>query len=184
MRSSSYRRMVTFDQPLLCIGQATIRPSRACLTFGVRANTSIKYPINAIVRSFDYSIRQRRKIRSSLTPSALLVALVLPRIDHCNASAPACQLRRLRLLIKINIVARAVSRRSRCDRITAFIRDDLHWLLNTQPVHFKVSVRMFFRTSTDFHLTISPTSLFDLLSALRPSINRNTSIYSTSSKTV
>ena len=56
----SAHRMGTFEQPLLCIGQSTIRPSCVVRELGVqlRADTSIKYQINAVVRSCNYDIRQ------------------------------------------------------------------------------------------------------------------------------
>ena len=63
--------------------------------------------------------------------------LVLSRIDRCKApyvNVQECEVRRLQLLI--NTAARVESGRSRFDHITDFIRDDLHWLPNTQLVHF------------------------------------------------
>jgi len=88
-------------------------------------------------------LRQLSSIRRSVSNSvfhSLVVLLVMPRLDYCNATLaglPASQLSRLQLIL--NAVARLIHRSSRYEQVTPILRD-LHWLRSPERIDFKLAV--------------------------------------------
>ena len=88
-------------------------------------------------------LRQLRGVRRSLSWDAfkaLVVALVLSRLDYCNAvlvGLPSSQLDRLQAVI--NAAARLIFNARRCDHITPLLQE-LHWLRIRDRIDFKLSV--------------------------------------------
>ena len=114
-----------------------------------------------VVRSCHYNIRQLRTIRSSLTLDPLhdvTYALILSRLDYCNALYLNTPWVLLRLKMLINTAFRVVSRRSGFDHITDFFKDVLHWLPVTQAVQFMMCTLVYNATHV-----LAPTYLSDLL---------------------
>jgi len=88
-------------------------------------------------------LRQLRGIRRSVSDSvfhSLVVSLVMPRLDYCNATLaglPASQLSRLQSVL--NAAARLIHRSSRYEHSTQMLRD-LHWLRSPERIDFKLAV--------------------------------------------
>jgi len=88
-------------------------------------------------------LRQLRSIRRSVSDSvfhSLVVSLVMPRLDYCNATLaglPAFQLSRLQSVL--NAAARLIHRSSRYEHVTPMLRD-LHWLRSPESIDFKLAV--------------------------------------------
>lgn len=88
-----------------------------------------------------YQLRQLRTIRRTLTLDAaktLVHASVTSRLDYCNSvlsGVANVHLKRLQLVL--NASARLIVRNRKFDRITATLRDDLHWLPIINRIEFK-----------------------------------------------
>jgi len=88
-------------------------------------------------------LRQLRSIRRSVSDSvvySLVVLLVMPRLDYCNATLaalPASQL--IRLQSVLNAAAKLIHRSSRYKHVTPMLRD-LHWLQSPERIDFKLAV--------------------------------------------
>ena len=71
----------------------------------------------------------------------LVNALVVSRIDYCNAVLAGVHDVHLRQLQRVlNAAARLIARKRKYDSISATLRDALHWLPIWQRVEFKLSV--------------------------------------------
>jgi len=71
-------------------------------------------------------------------------ALVISRIDYCNAVLAGVHDVHLRQLQRVlNAAARLIARKRKYDSISATLRDALHWLPIGQRVEFKLSVLVF-----------------------------------------
>jgi len=88
-------------------------------------------------------LRQLCSIRRSVFDSvfhSLVVSLVMPRLDYCNATLvglPASQLSRLQSVL--NAAVRLIHRSSRYEHVTPMLRD-LHWLRSPERIDFKLAV--------------------------------------------
>jgi len=84
-----------------------------------------------------------QQLRSTVSDSvfhSLVVSLVMPRLDYCNATLaglPASQLSRLQSVL--NAAARLIHRSSRYEHVTPMLRD-LHWLRSPERIDFKLAV--------------------------------------------
>jgi len=81
----------------------------------------------------------RRTVSDSVFHS-LVMSLVMPRLDYCNATLaglPASQLSRLRSVL--NAATRLIHRSSRYEHVTPILRD-LHWLRSPECIGFKLAV--------------------------------------------
>ena len=94
-------------------------------------------------------------VRKSLTQEAaetMVHAFVTSRMDYCNsilygASAP--------LQNVFNAAARLILHKGKYDRITAAIRDSLHWLPVQQRIEYKICVLVYkCPTSGSIHLPV------------------------------
>jgi len=88
-------------------------------------------------------LQQLCSIRPSVSDSvfhSLVVSLLMPRLDYCNATLagfPTSQLSRLQSIF--NAVARLIHRSSRYEHVTPMLRD-LHWLRSPKRIDFKLAV--------------------------------------------
>jgi len=94
-----------------------------------------------------HCLRQLPSIRRILTTDTIITlvnALVVRRIDYCNAVLAGVHDVHLRQLQRVlNAAARLIVRKRKFDSISATIRDVLHWLPIRQRVEFKLSVLVF-----------------------------------------
>jgi len=93
------------------------------------------------------SLRQLRSITRILTTDTIITlvnALVVSRIDYCNAVLAGVHDVHLRQLQRVlNAAARLIARKRKYDSISATLQDALHWLLIRQRVDFTLSVLVF-----------------------------------------
>jgi len=91
-------------------------------------------------------LRQLPSIRRSVSDSVfhlLVVSLVMPRLDYCNATIAgllAFQLSRLQLVL--NAAAKLIHRSSRYEHVTPMLQD-LHWLRSPERMDFKLAVLIY-----------------------------------------
>jgi len=88
-----------------------------------------------------------RIVRKSLTQEAaetMVRAFVTSRMDYCNSilyGASAVHIRPLKNVF--NAAARLILHKGKYDRITAAIRDSLHWLPVQQRIEYKICVLVY-----------------------------------------
>ncbi len=145
--SSSYvnyhawrQRVVNFS---IQLGSSTITPSRTARNLGVVIDDQLSFTdhIATTARSCRFALYNIRKIRPFLSEQAaqlLVQALVLARLDYCNAllaGLPACTIKPLQLIQ--NAAARVVFNEPKKAHVTPlFIR--LHLLPIAARIKFKV----------------------------------------------
>ncbi len=122
---------------------STITPSRTARNLGVLIDDQLSFTdhIATTARSCRFALYNIRKIRPFLSEQAaqlLVQALVLSRLDYCNAllaGLPACTIKPLQLIQ--NAAARVVFNELKKAHVTPlFIR--LHWLPIAARIKFKV----------------------------------------------
>ncbi len=125
------------------LGLSTITPSRTARNLGVVIDDQLSFTdhIATMARSCRFALYNIRKIRPFLSEQAaqlLVQALVLSRLDYCNAllaGLPACTIKPLQLIQ--NAAARVVFNEPKKAHVTPlFIR--LHWLPIAIRIKFKV----------------------------------------------
>ncbi len=125
------------------LGSSTITPSRTARNLGVVIDDQLSFTdhIATTARSCRFALYNIRKIRPFLSEQAaqlLVQALVLSRLDYCNAllaGLPACTIKPLQLIQ--NAAARVVFNEPKKAHVTPlFIR--LHWLPIAARIKFKV----------------------------------------------
>ncbi len=125
------------------LGSSTITPSRTARNLGVVIDDQLSFTdhIATTARSCRFALYNIRKIRPFLSEQAaqlLVQALVLSRLDYCNAilaDLPACTIKPLQLIQ--NAAARVVFNEPKKAHVTPlFIR--LHWLPIAARIKFKV----------------------------------------------
>ncbi len=121
------------------LGSSTITPSRTARNLGVVIDDQLSFTdhIATTARSCRFALYNIRKIRPFLS-ELLVQALVLSRLDYCNAllaGLPACTIKPLQLIQ--NAAARVVFNEPKKAHVTPlFIR--LHWLPIAARIKFKV----------------------------------------------
>ncbi len=124
------------------IDSATITPSSSVRNLGVIFNDQLtfKYHIAKTARSSRFALHKIRKIRPFLTQHAaqhLVQALVISRLDYCNAllaGLPSCTIKPLQMIQKA--AARLVfSEPKKAHVIPLFV--SLHWLPVAARIKFK-----------------------------------------------
>ncbi len=125
------------------LGSSTITPSRTARNLGVVIDDQLSFTdhIATTARSCRFALYNIRKIRPFLSEQAaqlLVQALVLSRLDYCNAllaGLPASTIKPLQLIQ--NAAARVVFNEPKKAHVTPlFIR--LHWLPIAARIKFKV----------------------------------------------
>ena len=98
--------------------------------------------LKPILRRCFYHLRQLRTVRKSLTTESvktLVQTLIASRLDYCNSifyQISAVNLQALQSVL--NSAARLIMRKRKYDRITATLRDDVHWLPIRQRIMYKL----------------------------------------------
>lgn len=99
--------------------------------------------INLLCRDCYYQLRQLRTVSRSLSPDAaatLVHSFVVSRLDYCSAlydGLPACRIGCLGRVLRT--AARLIGRIPRFGHVTAYMRDDLHWLPFPERISYRVS---------------------------------------------
>ncbi|XP_067301248.1 uncharacterized protein, partial [Pseudorasbora parva] len=134
------------------LGSSTISPSRTARNLGVVIDDQLNFTdhITATARSCRFALYNIRKIRPFLSEQAaqlLVQALVLSRLDYCNAllaGLPACTIKPLQLIQ--NAAARVVFNEPKRAHVTPlFIK--LHWFPMAARIKFKALV-LAYKTTT------------------------------------
>jgi hypothetical protein len=120
-----------------------IQASRVVRNLGVMMDNTLCMVdhINHIPKTGYYYLNWIRKVRSCLTleaAKAIAHALIISKIDYCNAilvNLPDYLIRGLQMLM--NATARVVTKTSKYDHIIAVLQS-LHWLPVAQRIKFKV----------------------------------------------
>ncbi|XP_051719341.1 uncharacterized protein LOC127495917 [Ctenopharyngodon idella] len=151
------------------LGSSTITPSRMARNLGVVMDDCLSFTdhITTMARSCRFALYNVRKIRpflSELSTQILVQALVLSRLDYCNAllaGLPACTFKPLQLIQ--NAAARLVFNEPKRAHVTPLFIS-LHWLPIAARIQFK-ALMFAYRTSTGS----APLYLNPLLQTYAPS---------------
>uniref|UniRef100_A0A8C2F244 Reverse transcriptase domain-containing protein n=1 Tax=Cyprinus carpio TaxID=7962 RepID=A0A8C2F244_CYPCA len=151
------------------LGSSTITPSRTARNLGVVMDHQLSFTdhIATTTRSCRFALYNIRKIRPFLSEQAtqlLVQALVLSRLDYCNAllaGLPACTIKPLQLIQ--NAAARVVFNEPKTAHVTPLLIR-LHWLPVAARIKFKV-LMLAYKTTTG----TAPTYLNSLVQSYAPS---------------
>jgi len=142
---STTRRQNHLPSAAVCVGENYVLPSTTIRDLGVLIDSDVTIwsHVSCMVSGCFAVLRQLRSIRRSVTDSmfhSLVVSLVMPRLDYCNATLaglPASQLSRLQSVL--NAATRLIHRSSRYEHVTPILRD-LHWLRSPECIDFKLAM--------------------------------------------
>jgi hypothetical protein len=142
---SSYRRATQLPNQSVCISDSAVQPATVVRDLGVWIDSGLTMTthITKTAAGCFAVLRQLRSVRRSLSRDSLIrlvVALVLTRLDYCNAllaGLPAVQLNRLQSVI--NAAARLVCSARWNDHVTPLLRH-LHWLKIPERIEYKLCV--------------------------------------------
>jgi len=131
------------------VGGIEIQVSTKAICLGVLLDSALTFAshVRRLSGRRFYHLRQMMIVRKSLTQEAaetMVHAFVTSRIDYCNSilyGAIAAHIRPLQNVL--NAAARLILRKRKYDRITAAIRDRLHWLPVQQRVEYKMCVLVY-----------------------------------------
>src|SRR6218665_2872833 len=113
-----------------------------------------------------YQLRQLRVVSRSLSPAApstLVHAFVVSRLDYCSTvyeGLPICRLKCLDRVLRT--AALLVGRIPKFGRVSAYLRDGLHWLAYSQSIVYRVAA-LVRRCMEGLHHPISGNSVAPLL---------------------
>jgi len=142
---STTRRQNHLPSAAIRVGENHVLPSTTVRDLGVLIDSDVamRSHVSRTVSGCYAVLRQLRSITRSVSDSvyhSLVVLLVMPRLDYCNATLaglPTSQLSRLQSVL--NAAARLIHRSSRYDHFTPMLRD-LHWLRSPERIDFKLAV--------------------------------------------
>ncbi len=151
------------------LGSSTITPSASVRNLGVIFDDQLifKEHIAKNARSCRFALHNIRKIRPFLTEhdaQLLVQALVISRLDYCNAilaGLPSNTIKPLQMIQ--NAVARLVFNEPKRTHVT-FLFVSLHWLQVAARIQFK-TLMLAYRTTTG----LAPTYFHSLLRIYTPS---------------
>ncbi len=151
------------------LGSSTITHSRTARNLGVVINDQLSFTdhIATTARSYRFALYNIRKIRPSLSEQAaqlLVQALVLSKLDYCNAllaGLPTCTIKPLQLIQ--NAAARVVFNEPKKAHVTPLFIS-LHWLPVAARIIFKV-LMFAYKTTTG----AAPIYLKSLIQTYAPS---------------
>ncbi|XP_058500255.1 uncharacterized protein LOC131469275, partial [Solea solea] len=152
----------------ITLHNSVVAPSHTARNLGVTLDDHLSPPANiaATARSCRYMLHNIRRIRPLLTQKAaqvLVQALVISRLDYCNAllaGLPACAIRPLQLIQ--NAAARLVFNLPKFSHTTPLLRS-LHWLPVAARIRFKTLVLAFHATNGS-----SPAYIQDMIKTYTP----------------
>ncbi|XP_067235936.1 uncharacterized protein [Chanodichthys erythropterus] len=153
------------------LGSSTITPSRTARNLGVVMDDSLSFTdhVATTARSCRfalYNIRKNRPFLSEHSTQILVQALVISRLDYCNAllaGLPACTVKPLQLIQ--NAAARLVFNEPKRAHVTPLFIS-LHWLPVAARIQFK-ALMFAYRTTAGS----APLYLNSLLQTYAPSRN-------------
>lgn len=141
--SAANLRKMPPDGGSLRVGQSVVEPVTVVRDLGVLVDSelSMRQHISRTTQMCFYHLRRLRSLRDRLghdVTARLVSALVLSRLDYCNAvlaGLPATTLAPLQRVL--HAAARLVLRLKPRDHVTAALRD-LHWLPIAQRIEYKL----------------------------------------------
>jgi hypothetical protein len=143
---SNLRRLSSADLTLP-IGDDVIEPALVVRDLGVclDAELTMKPHISRVASSCFFQLRRLRQIRRSVgeeVTKRLVTALVLSRLDYCNAALACLPESTIRPLQRVqNAAARLVTNAKSSDHITPILKR-LHWLPVNQRIVYKLCLLM------------------------------------------
>ena len=141
---STKYRLKNIDAASVCINNSNIVSQQSVIDLGVSVDSQLTMQphITNVVKSCWYQLKQLWSIRKSITTDTaktLVQTFVCNKIDYCNSILYGVSQTNLKCLQSVlNGAARLVSQRRKYDHITDIIRDDLHLLLISQRIPFKL----------------------------------------------
>jgi hypothetical protein len=142
---SSARRQHQIPTRPVRVGSASIVPVSSVRDLGVfiDSDVTLKAHVIATVRACFAALRQIRSVRRFLSPQALLTlirALVVSKVDYCNAVLVGISGHlQNRLQSVFNAAARLVFSARTSDHVTPLLRE-LHWLRIPERIQFRLCV--------------------------------------------
>jgi hypothetical protein len=127
----------------LTVGNDVIQPVSVVRDLGVYLDSELtmKQHIRRITRSCFFQLRRLRQIRRSAGPEVtkkLVSALILSRLDYCNAALAGLPQSTIQPLQRVqNTAARLISNTGRRKHITPVLKE-LHWL----PVNLRIKYKL------------------------------------------
>jgi len=116
------------------------------MCLGVLLDSALTFGPRLPGRCF-YHLRQMRIVQKSLTQEAaktMVHEFIISRIDCCNSVMYGASTVHIRPLQNVlNAAARLILCKRKYDRITAAIRDSLHWLPVQQRIDYKLCVLVY-----------------------------------------
>ena len=158
------QQLVKVRSDSLLVGDTHVPPVNEARNLGVWFDFNFQFHshINKTCQSAVYSLHNIRRIRKYLPLKAaktLVQAMVISRIDYCNAILYGSLAIHIRKLQRVqNAAARLLANTARFSHITPVILD-LHWL----PVEFRIIFKMILMTFKALH-GLAPPYLSDMLS--------------------
>jgi hypothetical protein len=129
----------------LTFGEVTIRPVTRVKYLGVLLDTELgmRCQVNCVAAACFFQLRRLRQLRNVIDPQALqrvVSALVLSRLDYCNAVLAGLPASTLAPLQRVqNAAARLVVSLGPRDRVTPALKT-LYWLPVFQRIQYKLCV--------------------------------------------
>ena len=129
------------------LGPTVLKPEKAVKSLGVYLDQcmTMEDQINSVTKSVYFNIKNVSKIRKYLTLNSaktLVQALIISRLDYCNALLGNIPLRLTRKLQRAqNAAARMLLKKGRRSRMTPALKQ-LHWL----PVSFRIKFKILLLT--------------------------------------
>jgi len=129
----------------LTFGEVTIRPVTRVKYLGVLLDTELgmRCQVNCVAAACFFQLRRLRQLRNVIDPQALqrvVSALVLSRLDYCNAVLAGLPASTLAPLQRVqNAAARLVVGLGPRDRVTPALKT-LYWLPVFQRIQYKLCV--------------------------------------------
>jgi hypothetical protein len=145
--SAANIRKIPVKNLTLAVGNDVITPVAVVrdLSVYLDAELTVKHHINRVTSNCFFQLRRLRQIRRVADPDVtkrLMSALVLSRLDYCNAALAGLQQTTLRPLQRAqNAAARLVTNTGSRDHITPAMKE-LHWLPVNQRIKFKLCLMM------------------------------------------
>ena len=151
------------NQLELSIGEAKVKPQKACRNLGVMfdCHLNMECQIQNICKSAYFHLRNIGAVRSHLPGSAtvqLVHALITSRLDYCNSLLYGIPKHKTDRLQRVhNIAARIVARCPKFTNITPVLYE-LHWLPTYKRIVFKLLLLVYRSVNQ-----LAPTYLCELL---------------------